>query len=550
MNIFDVWQGKRSAGQAVDVPDSATQGCLMRLIGDTLGMQVRPQDEAAIARQLVARAQSLGLCLSAYCQQLMTCIPAHAPNDEWRWLIEHLTITESYFFRDRGQFLLLRHRLLPEIIRRQRYQASKNTQHRPSLRLWSAGCSSGEEAYSLAILLQQELPDYRQWDITILGTDINEQMLMQARSGLYSNWSFRAVDPSVQNLYFHRHQDGWRIREDVRDMVTFQFGNLAGAEMFTRSRGHDPFDLIICRNVFIYFEPTAIAQALQHFYEALDPQGYLLTGHTELQGIPVNQFVPCSFPESVVYQRLHPVLNRSTMVTPADREGGGSVAMSAVPKPTVPKRPPRSPSPTLERRSPQSMATSLSAKGWVQKDLPSKRSKSEGSQFKGASPELKHIQALMLQRQYAVAIQELQTVLKSSPKDSVVHYWLAQVYADMGEHYRAIAACEQAMQLDSLAINPCYLMAQIQEEQGNAEQAKALYKRIIYLVPESIQAYLELGALYAREGNQKRAIQVWRSALAIAERSAPGGELADNTAMISELQIILKQNLKCAERSS
>ncbi|MBD1911458.1 CheR family methyltransferase [Leptolyngbya sp. FACHB-16] len=460
---------------------------MMRLITTTLGLQLRPQDEATIAHKLNARSQTLGLpSLSAY-YTLLTASDSSRQQQEWRWLIESLTTTESYFFRDKGQFSLLRHQVLPDLIAQKRQQVAASITTRPSLRVWSAGCSSGEEAYSLAILLRELIPDFARWDLTILGTDINPAMLEQARSGIYSNWSFRSLDPSIQQRYFHAHRDSWRIRPDIAAMVTFQSSNLVQDRYPDPIRLLDQVDLIICRNVFIYFQPEAIAQVLQKFYTTLAPRGYLLAGHTELQGINLGNFQIRSFTESVIYQRPGEVA-----LQPSHTSGLLCMEYSGQPRPSSPTMP--LPPVPLASTSPTAPAsTSLSS--------------------------LEVIRPLLLEKAYAQAIQQLQQIVRNEPQNGAAYHWLAQVYANSGQHELAIAACQQAMQCDPLAVDPCYLLAQIREEQGDVEAAKILYKRIIYAAPEFISAYLELGSLYAREGNRKKAMSIWQSALTLVQRS-------------------------------
>ena len=145
---------------------------------------------------------------------------------EWRKLIVLLTTTESYFLRDIGQFKLLEKVILPKIIE-YKNQLKEVFWFEPfSLRIWSAGCSTGEEAYSLAILIQKLLPNWDNWNILILGTDINEEALEKAKQGIYSPWSFRLVNPGLQQQYFNQHKNEWIIEDKLVKNVKFRYGNL------------------------------------------------------------------------------------------------------------------------------------------------------------------------------------------------------------------------------------------------------------------------------------------------------------------------------------
>lgn len=199
---------------------------------------------------------------------------------------------ETYFFRDRGQFDLLRFRLLPELIGRRR--------EAKILRLWSAGCASGEEAYSLAMLVDMLLPEREEWDILILGTDIDPAALEKARRGRYGQWSFRLVSAGLQRRYFRREGEEWELDEGIREMARFRALDLIGGD-FPDAELRD-MDLILCRNVFIYFRPEEVERVAAKMAAALSEGGYLMTGHTELMGHTVAGLTSRLFPEGVVYQ--------------------------------------------------------------------------------------------------------------------------------------------------------------------------------------------------------------------------------------------------------
>ena len=214
---------------------------------------------------------------------------------------------ETYFFRDQGQTDLLRLRLLPELIKR-RCDAG-------TLRLWSAGCASGEEAYSLAMLVDMLLPQRDGWKIFILGSDINPAALAKARAGRYGPWSFRLTPPTLQQGYFRRTGDEWELSERIRRMVRFHTGDLIG-EPFPDGELRD-MDLILCRNVFIYFSAEAVSTVAQKLAATLREGGYLMTGHTELMGHHVRNLQSRLFVEGVVYRRTAPGVPLTAAVAPA-----------------------------------------------------------------------------------------------------------------------------------------------------------------------------------------------------------------------------------------
>ncbi|MDH5426609.1 MAG: chemotaxis protein CheR [Nitrospirota bacterium] len=213
---------------------------------------------------------------------------------EWEHLLSRLTNGETFFFRDSGQIALLRDHILPELIGRR--NATK------TLRVWSAGCSTGEETYSLAMLVDQLLPDRHDWDISILGTDINVRALHHAQRGQYGQWAFRKIDPVLQQRYFTQTASQWILEDSIREMVMFRPCNLVTATFDSSVLGIDAFDLILCRNVFLYFHTDAICHVMKKIASALVRDGYFLTGHGELPPQTVGDLQAKIYPESVIYQ--------------------------------------------------------------------------------------------------------------------------------------------------------------------------------------------------------------------------------------------------------
>lgn len=278
-------------------PQSLSEGLIqnfIRLIASYTGLEIRERDKFALSEKILLRMKVLKLDLPENYYQLLNSSTSEG-YQEWQILVVLLTNIESYFFRDKDQFTLLRYNIFPELI--QRKKTSK------TLRICSAGCSSGEEVYSLAILLKELLPDLKQWNLMILGIDINQDALEKAKAGVYRPWSFRRVEAEIVQRYFQFKNNHYHLDPSIKQMVQFQSLNLVN-EILPRANSElREFDLILCRNVFIYFEPSAIGKVLNKFYNALQPLGYLITGHAELYGQNLSRFHTKIFPESVVYQR-------------------------------------------------------------------------------------------------------------------------------------------------------------------------------------------------------------------------------------------------------
>jgi len=348
-------------------PDSID--AFVREIATRTGIVVRDRDRAALAGKLGARVRKLGYANGrAYFDWLFA-----APDDfdrrssprggEWQAIVQCVSVIESYLFRDRGQFQLLREHILPQAIERRRQQARQSNGEPPRLRIWSAACATGEEPYSLAILVRELLTDLSDWDVRIVATDINEAALARARRGAYGDWSFRQVDPSVRAHYFrHRARangDEWQIDPAIARLVSFHAFNLA------RSSYPDPalhladLDLILCRNVFIYLNAETIRHILDRMVRSLHPDGYLLTAHAELQHQDTGAFQAHLCPQSAIYQ---PLGSRLPPPNALSSRASATAPLPIRPNPLAPRSPlpplPPHPRPTSAPASAPSSARS------------------------------------------------------------------------------------------------------------------------------------------------------------------------------------------------
>ncbi|MBC7320419.1 protein-glutamate O-methyltransferase CheR [bacterium] len=201
---------------------------------------------------------------------------------EFQRLIELLTINETYFFRDFPQLKTFAEYCLPDVAER-KYREGNNT-----LTLWSAGCSSGEEPYTLAIILREMLEDINKWEISILATDIDNDALEKAKEGVYEERSVKDVPIEYIDKYFTILKDGrFKISDEIKSMVTFVYLNLGDRMSIRRYRN---FDFIFCRNVLIYFDDISRKQVVDHFYIALNRGGYIFLGSSESLNRITNAF--------------------------------------------------------------------------------------------------------------------------------------------------------------------------------------------------------------------------------------------------------------------
>jgi chemotaxis protein methyltransferase CheR len=243
-------------------------------------------------------------------------------------LASHLNISETYFWRDPPAFEALLNDILPAIIRAREGQARR-------MRIWSAGCSSGEEPYSMAIALHRLLQDPASWNITILANDINPRILRKASAGIYGKWSFRSP-PTWFRDYFHRlENEQYEVLPKIRKMVTFGVLNLAAEIDPTLGSDTNGMDIIFCRNVLMYLAPERAHVVAQRLASALVDGGWLIVSGSELSDHLFPQFTPVPFPGAILYQKnpTRVVIPESfpslvlplpdALPFPREREGGG-----------------------------------------------------------------------------------------------------------------------------------------------------------------------------------------------------------------------------------
>lgn len=393
----------------------------------------------------------------------------------WDRLIVDITVGESYFFRDKGQFELLEYQILPELIERNKT--------RRQLRIWSAGCSTGEEPYSIAILLDRLLPSHQHWDLVILGTDINHAALAQAKRGLFREWSFRGVDPRVRNQYFSPQGRDWAVEAQIRAMVSFQRGNLVMDRYPNLASRLYEMDLVICRNVFIYFDGDTTAQVLGKLCATLKDGGYLMTAHNELSGRKLGALQARMYPESVVYQRVpaHGACapGRAEEMTPSQRS-----------------RPPRSAMAQTGRRETPGPVGATTA-GHQVAESPSRTG------------------------DCAVAIELAGESVEEIENRDHSLLKLAQTCANLGQYDEAAEMAQAAIRADALDHRPYYLLAHVEELRSNDEAARDLFRKVIYLNPSFVPAYLDLAARQERDGIAAKARAMRKTALDLLQDMPP-----------------------------
>lgn len=240
---------------------------LRDLIHEHSGRYFEEDAKYLVERRLAPRLRLLGLTSYAAYHRFLRYDPQR--GSELEAAAEVLTTNETYFFRDPLQLRSFSEEVLPELA------AMRRPERR--LRIWSAGCSSGEEAFTVAILVRSS-GLFSNWNVEILGTDIARRVLAVARAGQYGAHAFRGVDAETMIRWFRPVEDRWAVDDAIRRTVTFAHINLLDAAAIDQV---DETDCIFCRNVLIYFDMGARRRVLKSLYRRLRPGGYLLLGHSE-----------------------------------------------------------------------------------------------------------------------------------------------------------------------------------------------------------------------------------------------------------------------------
>ena len=254
------------------------------------GIQFVDSKKYYVERRVADRiARTKSECFRDY----FTLVRFQMSGQEMQFLVNAMTVNETYFFREDYQFDSLVKGILPEIAR-------TKSRGKP-IRIWSMPCSSGEEPYSIAIKILELWGSSDAWDIEIHASDIDTKILDEARAGVYGERSLSRVPLATRQQYFVRRPDGnYQICAALRDSIDFSLVNIVEPAQTRRFRN---FDVIFCRNLLIYFDDSGRREAAEMFFEALAPGGFLCLGHSESMSRISSIFAPRKFQDSIVYQK-------------------------------------------------------------------------------------------------------------------------------------------------------------------------------------------------------------------------------------------------------
>lgn len=420
------------------------------MIQDRLGIGIFAQMRAMLDDLLLKLSQG---DIPTYIEAL-----SHAPETDpiWQSLIRELTIGETYFLRDRSHFQLIQSHILPQMIEKHRQS------NRLTLNIWSAGCATGEEAYSLAVTAFETIPDIDQWHINIVATDVNAEALRIARRGIYRHWAFRHTDLDFQGEYFDQTPKGLQIKPHIKRMVTFRQTNLLAPQSLPT------MDLILCRNVLIYFSKAHTRRAEHNFYSQLTPEGWLLLGHSEAIQFEREKWQTHLFPGT-------PPAYQKTSNT--DNTAGA-----------------RSKSKTYSHQILD--ATHIDAV------------------IEADEIAIRYNRAVIAMRDddHALALEEITALQQYAPNFAPTYLLSASLSANEGHSEDAFRSIDIALELNPLFADAHYLRASLLMEQSDMTGAQRALQSALYCQRGHPLASFLLGNLHAQAGEITPAMRHWRTA--------------------------------------
>lgn len=382
-------------------------------------------------------------------------------------LASNLTINETYFWREPQTFDALEKIIIPDLI-------CKREREEKRIRIWSAGCSSGEEPFSIAIALERLIPDIQEWNITILATDINSRILNKARSGEYGQWSFRGTPQWLKEKYFSQKKNNiFEIIPRIKSMVEYEYLNLAEDIYPSSINNTNAMDIIYCRNVLMYFTQERFRQIVVGLYNSLVNGGYLIVSASELSLQNFPDFQPVNIQGMVLYQKPLKEISKPPPIT---------IAIN-VNDPII---------------NQQISNPKLSYNVFEHVD---NKSELEINIENENSAKSRAIYEKELHSFPAGDYSKPEKILPSDEQKSDKQILLIRALANEGKIIEAINTCNNAIAVNKIDPRLHFLCATILLENNQLDKAEASLKRAIYLKPDFVLSYYLLGNIYNRLGN-------------------------------------------------
>jgi chemotaxis protein methyltransferase CheR len=429
-------------------------------------------------------------------------VASASDREELRALAERLTVNETYFFRYADHFRAFAEAVVPDRIRARGYD------HR--FRILSAGCASGEEAYSLAILIRTRLPQLASWDITIHGIDVNASMVGKAVRAKYSSWSLRDTPVDIQRQFFRPDGRDFLLNGTVKPLVTFEERNLVEEDpLFWQS---DIFDVVFCRNVTMYFTSEITRSVIARIANSIAPGGFLFLGHAEnLRGVS-QDFRLRHTHETFYYQRLEA----------HERDGASAFTHAPFDNGSIRNHVPATVEPgdtwfNIIRLASERVVDLTQETGGPSVSTDARAAISPASPRTAGSDRTPALELLRKER-FADAMELLHALPSESKADPDTQLLLAVLHTNRGDLPEAQRICRQVLELDELNVGARYLMALCREHAGDPAAAIEYDQAATYLDSAFAMPHLHLGMLAKRSADMETARRELSHALTLLAR--------------------------------
>jgi chemotaxis protein methyltransferase CheR len=402
---------------------------LARMLRESAGLAFDDSRRESLGYSVSERMRARGC---ADVEDYLALIAVDGDPGERQALLDEVTIPETHFFRNPPQIRVLRSHVLPELLK----QAAGTRR----LRVWSAGCSTGEEPYTIAMLLRELLPATSGWDVKVLATDLSTRAVAAAQAARYGERAFVMTDPLDQQRFFYLDTDSgaYVVRDEIRDLVEFRHHNLVTDEP---PFGPGEVDLVLCRNVTIYFDRTTTKRLMQRLHGCLRDGGYLFLGHAETLWQISDDFTLVSLGDAFVYRRLEPGPDRRSVLPDRRTEDEPRPARAdrrrgPVDRRTVAATP-------LSR--PKHRDGSLSR---LRDRLTATPAESAAAPVQPEPDPLVAVRTAVAQGKYAEAADLAAEVVTATPLRSEAHYLHGLALGNLGRDAEALVVLRKAVYLD------------------------------------------------------------------------------------------------------
>ncbi|MGQ3683499.1 MAG: CheR family methyltransferase [Candidatus Loosdrechtia sp.] len=436
-------------------------------------------------------------------------------------LLNLLLVKETFFFRDKGQLNILTKKIVPELLKKKKGE---------EIKIWSAGCATGEEPYSIAMSIMENFTN-GSLNFSIIATDISAESLELAGKGIYKKTSMRSIDELLLNKYFSQKEGLYYLHEQIKQLVRFDVMNLVKPCF---PSGKNVFDIIFCKNVIIYFGLEKTKTVIQKFYDMLTEEGVLFIGYSESLWRISDKF-KLEEADGVFFYRK-----------------AGNESTVSLEKKLQQKAPEEKTILRLQSISPRNNThTQQRVDLCIASETQTAGSNGSGVNTKqvhgrNLSHRIKQELKLTGNFGYEDKLEHIDKILQTDPKNEEVHLFLAKIYANRGVYEKALQKCQDVLvEMNDLSAEAYLLTGSVFYKTGDRERAVWSLKRAIYLDERSALSHYYLGNLYKDSGLIGMAIKEYKQVIHIFDASAENDEqLIDEVFTVRQLKELCMKNIE------